>query len=68
MAKQQPWTPQAYPRRMEQGGWSPLLAPLPISSPPHHHLGLLLAFMTACAAIGALIFVWLHFAVNGTLW
>jgi hypothetical protein len=53
-------------RRMEQGGWMPLMAPIPIYAPPHHHLGPLLAYLCACAAIVALILVLLQL-VNGSL-
>jgi hypothetical protein len=69
MPKQQAWTPHArrYPIRMEEGGWSPLLAPVPLHSPPHHYLAPVLACACACAAIAVLILTLLHIA-NGSLW
>jgi hypothetical protein len=63
MTKQQP-IQQIYAKskRMEQAGWEPLLAPIPILSPPHHRLAPLLAYLFTGAAIAALILVLLHLA------
>jgi hypothetical protein len=73
MAKRQSRTPQVHTtaREMGQAGWQPLLAPLPISSPPHHVTATpllpLFAYTFACAVVAATI-LWLFHFVNGSLW
>ena len=68
MTKQQTW-PQVHPtaKRMEQAGWEPVLAPIRISSPPHHRLLPLVAYAFICVAVAALVVFMLHFA-NGLRW
>jgi hypothetical protein len=54
-------------RRMEQAGWQPIPAPIPISSRTQHHGHTAFAGMLLCALAVALVLVVLH-ADIGSLW
>lgn len=59
--------------RMEQGGWQPVLPPIPMPSPPHRHgasplLIPFLAYISLCAAMAIAILVLLHHIDIGPLW
>ena len=72
MTNPQPGTSRMTPRRMEQGGWHPIMPPIPIHPATHHHspsplLVPLFAYTLLSAAIVAATLVLLHYA-NGSLW
>jgi hypothetical protein len=72
MATRESWKQGATPRRMEQAGWQPVLAPVRLRSPSHRHapagrLVPLLTYLALCAAIVAAIALLLH-VVTESLW